>query len=397
MRNLHSYGFRVQDLDAVVITHQHIDHADDTEAILSILKTCVKEKLTDKRLPKFLLTKSGVERWEKMIVSALDLQSSKPYIEELSPEVDRSHSVHVGGIEVFPVPLHGHLDAIDEAPELNENGEPVPKGGRSPTGCGLILKLFDGDNGRCIVGITSDTGYLSNNHAVGRPTVRASDYYKDCDVVVLHISMVDDCDERSELEREKDKYVAYPCDWAESLGYSGLLYKKHLGFWGAVFFIRDLLVESARSDRTFVLSEFGEEMLKNRVPVLNEICRLIESLGSSGKEQAKRIYLGDVGTQVRLPDGSIGCNFGFNRCQNDADRFLEFDASSADLSIPHRGWNDRALAYFCREHDYLIGNPHALNPTIWGYFGRPVINDELREARFRSTGEVHKCIGNYWL
>jgi hypothetical protein len=398
VRNLHRYGYRVQDLDAVVITHQHIDHSDDTEAILAILKSCKskKNKLADKPPPKFLLTKSGMERWAKMIVSALKLKSSKPFVEELSPASDSSNSVLVGGIEVFPVPLHNHKDAIDEAPDLDENGIPVPQDGRPSTGCGLILKLRDGGNGQCTVGITSDTGYLSNN-TDGVDLIRASDYYKDCDVVVLHISMVFDCDTRGELAESIDDYVEYPCDWAELLGYSGLLYKKHLGFWGVVFFIRDLLIGSGRSDRTFVLSEFGEEMLKNRVPILNEICRLIGSLGSLGEEQSKRIYIGDVGTQVRLPKGSIGCNFGVNRCPNIADCFLEFDANSGDLSIPHREWNDRALAHFCRKHDYLVGNPHALNPTVWGYFGHSVINDELREARIRSTGEVHKCMGNYWL
>lgn len=407
VRNLHRYDYFVEDLDGIVMTHQHIDHVDDAEAILSIMKTCAADARVarGKGLPKFVLSKSGVERWERMIVSALELEDSSSCIEELSSDVATRRKADIGGVEVNPIPLYGHTDAIDEGTEQGTNGESGRKGARRPTGFGLVLKGRRDSGEELNIGITSDTGYLAQDSSDKSEPAKISKHYIECDVVVLHLSTVADLEDKNVLrhneeERRKSgkdsKFVQYDCDWAASLGYPGLLYKKHLGFWGVVLFIRDL-IEAGDRVRTVVLSEFGEETLTSRVAILNEVCSLIGTLGDAGEEQAKRIYLGDVGTQILLPSGSISCSFGLNRCPKDADRFLEFDTGSGDLTTPHRGWSDRSIAHFCEAHDFLVGRPRALNTAIWGYSGQVVVNDEFREARYRDTEEVHPSFGNWWL
>lgn len=396
VRNLHQYDHYVEDLDCVVMTHQHIDHAEDSEAILSILKTYAVDARARRgqKLPRFLLSRSGFERWEKMILNALDVKNGRGFIQVLSPDPTMKSRAVMDGIVIHPVPLYGHRDATDESTN-----------GRPPTGFGLVVKLQCESGRRLKIGITSDTGYLAQAKSDGEEADRISKYYTDCDVVVLHLSTVADLEEADVLRRGEEKrkrggkesrFIQHSCTWAASVGYGGLLYKKHLGFWGVVFFIRDLIQVGGRA-RTVVLSEFGEETLTSRIAILNEVCSLIGSLGTAGKEQAKRIYLGDVGTQIRFSNRRIGCNFGLNTCPKSADRFLEFDSASGDVSIPHRGWSDRGIVHLCKDHDFLIGSQYALNPSVWGYAGRVVVNDEFRKARFRDTGEVHPCIGNWWL
>ena len=378
IRNLHKYGHRVQNLDAIITTHQHIDHADDTEAILSIIKSN-GNRGSDGRVktaPRFLLTKSGVERWAGMVASALDLPSADGCVEELTPCRHKSKVYSVGDIEITPVPLHNHQDALDEVSTDGVTSDGSGVRGRLPTGCGLVMRLHPKSGQECVVGITSDTGYIDGNSDASADLTRASDYYRECDIVVLHLSTVDDLNGYDYIHKQSKKFIEYECEWASSMGYSGMLYKKHLGFWGVVLFIRDLIVSTGRSDRIIILSEFGEETLKNRVALLNEICRIIGSIGDEGTDQAKRIVIGDIGTQIRLPSGDIGCNFGLNHCPQTSDHFLEFDECHGDISMPHRGWNDRGLFHLCRTHDELLRAPHSLNQSVWGYMGYPVLDEE---------------------
>jgi len=380
IQNLHQFGYRVQDLDALVITHQHIDHADDTEAILSILKTYNKiqeaRSSSARKIPRFLLTESGRERWMKMIVSALDLKHPDEIIETLQPSSSKSASTCIDGIGIRPVPLHSHQDAIDEV-EGDEDG------GRPPTGCGLVLELPQRAGRIYKIGITSDTGYLSEPIKEGGRRIRASEYYQDCGTVVLHLSTVDDLDDHRVIAMNMDKFVEHDAGWGEEVGCPNLFYRKHLGFWGVVSVIRDLIVDSDRSDRTIILSEFGEEMLRRRVAILDEVRQVIESLGRQGKEQAKRIYVGDIGTQIRLPEGTIGCHLGHNSCRKVADYLLEFDTCPGDLSIPHRDWSDRMLVYLCSEHAHRVGSPYGAKAAVWGYPGHLVNSLELRGSGTR--------------
>ena len=376
LRNIFEYGYRIQDLDAVIVTHQHIDHVDDMEAILSLLKTynSIQSVKSKNKYPRFFLSDSGNERWEKIIIGALNLDSSKKNVEVLKP--NQKCSSEINGIKIIPVPLHYHQDALDEVPELDSKGHPIKEEGREPTGFGLIFEIPLNKKQKCTIGISSDTGYVSRDKKV------SSEYFQNCDIVVLHLSNVDDLDYLNKFD--KSKFVKHPWKDGEPYGYKNVLYKKHLGFWGVVEFIKDLISENGRSNRTIILSEFGEETLKNRVAILNELCKIIEKLGKEGEKQSRRIYLGDIGTQVRLPEGAIGCHFGFNRCNAVADSFLEFDGSDNNQKFTNNVWNDRSIVHFCQSHGSMISKKNSPDPALWGYLGIPIVNNiEHDEARNR--------------
>ncbi|MGV8041448.1 MAG: MBL fold metallo-hydrolase [Thermoanaerobaculaceae bacterium] len=321
LANLHHLGLSTWDLDAVVVTHQHIDHCADFEALLGCLKEFKKVSAKLGTLPTkevaFFLSQSGFERWEKA-----RLPDSSQLVEHF--EVVRAGQEHqvVPGVRLVSTPLLGHPDMLDEA------------AGRAPTGFGIVLEL----QGGCRIGITSDSGYWAEDNPA------LSQYFRSCDVLVAHLSTVSDLDPNLPATDSVEAGANL-----EQWGGPSRLYRKHLGFWGTFALLRDLASEG-RSDRTILLSEFGEEMLASRFTVIDELRSLLAATGPAGTAQAARVHLSDTGTVVRLPQGGIACQFAGGLCASDATFSEEVWQDPGDPTFPHRGWADRAVRHLCERH-----------------------------------------------
>ena len=140
-------------------------------------------------------------------------------------------------LRLLPTPLYGHKDALDEAV------------GRPATGRGITVSC--GSQPSVKLGITSDTAYLDDSgEAISRK-------FLDCDIIVLHVSTIVDVAGDLPAHKRIESTNWHP---SYDIGCPGKFYNKHLGFWGTVCFICDLVSFSGRDNRLILLSEFGEEL-----------------------------------------------------------------------------------------------------------------------------------------
>ena len=119
--------------------------------------------------------------------------------------------------------------------------------------------------------------------------MKISKYYEHCDIIVAHVSTVEDINGDLSAERS----ISYEADIPFPV-FRGKFYKKHLGFWGTVCLIHDLINEN-RSNRIILLSEFGEEMLINRTSIVDEIRNYVRNFGNEcHSQQANNIFISDI-------------------------------------------------------------------------------------------------------
>jgi hypothetical protein len=48
-----------------------------------------------------------------MIISALKLKDARRFVKILRPDKEMNTTTKIQGVEIFPVPLHNHQDALD--------------------------------------------------------------------------------------------------------------------------------------------------------------------------------------------------------------------------------------------------------------------------------------------
>ena len=343
IRNVHELGHAAYNFDTLIMTHQHVDHCAEMEPLLSLFKLCGEEGPNGQKQVSVLYSTSGAQRWASSLLRNSDVceRETVPRDSGAQPvaSIDTDKSIHV-----TPTPLYYHQDAVDESV------------GRDPTGFGLVFDLVSG-RAKARVGITSDTGY------VGTEGNGICSYFKDCHVVVLHVSTVKDL--AQQLNASKVTSLTKKHSYFRDVTCSNEFYRKHLGFWGTVCLICDLALAWNGKSRPplILLSEFGEEMLGSRAALLDEVqcrvARLKRNGNSIGVEQAKRIWIADVGTRVGLAGrrkGAVLCQFGGQVCNMPARRSFELQMYHGDITMTHRGWADRRIVHLCTRHSRHMSN-----------------------------------------
>lgn len=205
VRSLERYGFGIGDVDAIVVTHNHIDHTNDLETIFT-LKYELNEQLPKEERGEILFYASeGVHQkfdWKPCKV----LKLGEAY-------------------HLFPhVLVHPQPARHDEKPL----GDKFPRG---KSGVGLLfdlsLKMAKGEEKHIRLGITSDTAYH----------VQLPECYRGVDVLVAHVGT---------LEEDRD------------VSPEGA--RQHLGVGGVLELARRLRAEEEKQEVLILVSELGEEL-----------------------------------------------------------------------------------------------------------------------------------------
>ncbi len=201
IENLYESGYSIADIDTVIITHDHLDHTADFEAIIDLIYQYNKRG-TSKEIAVYL-NPTTFRKYRahlsanKNIRRVVELRSDKTTFSKVSSK-----------IRLFSIPAkHKELGGFEQAVSIR-------------------LELFADTRGKKVsVGFTGDTGWHEN----------LEPFFRNVDLLVPHLGSV----KRYELEEAK-------------------FYEHHLGILGLFRLLEDLA--DTGSSAAVVLSEFGEEL-----------------------------------------------------------------------------------------------------------------------------------------
>lgn len=251
--NFLSSGFSISDIDAVIMTHSHVDHTSDFEAILTLLhevNNLRKENAMEPHKPKIYLNIGAASKFMQLLsISYADIQ------ERVLLDPDCTYLLFPG--------LSLTTCEADHSDLYSTHGKCV----------GLLFKMEDGERS-FELGITSDTGYSGRLKTVYSHLTDS--------ILVLHLgSILED-----ELNLEEPTEKVYP---------------EHLGIRGAFNLIYDI------KPRLTIISEIGEELQEC-------ICSLADKLGVVFRDLS--IFPADVGLRLDLSTFGSPIGVQCQKCKN---------------------------------------------------------------------------------
>jgi len=273
LKNFYQEGFNFADIDAVMVTHAHIDHTIDLEPILTIIDRINKnireearkeaenegtnkeevkeiyeekiEKMT-KKIDLFL-NKGTLQKYKELICCTR--MTCIEGIYELEAGKSLPLSEEYGGIKLFPMKAK-HDEILDSEHCL-----------------GYVIEV-DGKR----IGLTGDTGW--------DPDGSIGDQYKELspDLMITHIGSI------------KKKELGYIYETTQE-GKNSCFYPTHLGLLGVTKILDVVRPELA------IISEFGEELKDQRVYISQKV----------GEVTKVKCLPGDIGLYIRISDLTVFC------------------------------------------------------------------------------------------
>ena len=260
IENFYQEGFKVADIDAVLITHAHNDHTVDLESIITLvhkyngaIKDSVKEEMKDKR-----------ENWKKIDLLLnvgtfmkysgwLNLKDSKEINSVTVLQPDTTYNLQE---DYFGITIHTTRAKHDE---VIDNKYAI----------GFILDI-EGIK----IGFTGDTGWdYENNGNIAKPFIEHKPK-----LVIAHLGSI---------KSKEFKYVGASNEKERN----ECFYDQHLGLLGISKFL-----DATKPDLT-IISEFGEELRDFRKEIVQGI----------GDVLNLNCLPGDIGLHIRLKDLGIYC------------------------------------------------------------------------------------------
>ena len=248
-------GLGIADIDAIIITHDHDDHTQSVEAILSLLakyndhNSAKKSKVID------IFGSPGVMLKFQGALSATDPSGEKEInFKLLVPGSTVTETDHSKTMEKYGFNLH-----VKQAyhSEMWTNQE-------SSIGVVLETRIREKDGGPICIGITGDTRYEAS---LGKQ-------YADSQIILLNIGSI---------EKEEGQFLS-----------------QHLGICGCINFLKEARLGKPT---LAILTEFGEELKGKR----DIISKIIENWAQpmSSPETALKVVPADVHLELKLSDMTI--------------------------------------------------------------------------------------------
>jgi tetratricopeptide (TPR) repeat protein len=248
-------GLGIADIDAIIITHDHDDHTQSVEAILSLLAKYNDHNLEKKSKVIDIFGSPGAMLKFQGALSATDPYGSKEInFQLLIPgktvtSVDHAKTMEKYGFNLYVKQAH-HT-------EMWTNQE-------SSVGVVLETRIKEKGTGPLFIGITGDSRY---EPGLGKQ-------YSDSQIILLNIGSI---------EPEEGKFLS-----------------QHLGMCGCI----NLIKEARLGQPTLaILTEFGEEF-KGRREIISKI---IENWAQpmSSPETSLKVIPADVHLELKLSDMTI--------------------------------------------------------------------------------------------
>lgn len=244
----------IADLDAMIVTHDHDDHTESIEAILSLLAKYNDHVTKDKAKVIDIFGSPGVMLKYQGLFNALDPWGNREVHFKLL--IPGSRVDHIGPVslkEKYGCVLHP-VQAFHQ--ELWTHEE-------SAVGIVIETEMLDGNNDPIRIGITGDTRYESG---IGHE-------YKGCQALLLNIGS---------LEKEEGKMLP-----------------QHLGLLGCINMIKEARPKIA------ILTEFGEEFRGKRATVSSVMEDWAMPMEGLMEKELFRVMPADINFELRLSDLNV--------------------------------------------------------------------------------------------
>jgi len=245
IENFIAQGFKIADIDAIFLTHSHLDHTVDFESLMTLIHEH-NEEIEEKKFVDLFMNIGSLNKFISLV--SVDNKAIK-----------KIYSLDPGDIKNLK---EYHMNVIVTKSKHREMG--------GDQYCvGLIFELIETESKkRFRLGLTSDTGY----------TKEIGLQYEKCDILVAHLGSV----------KEKEFNLDMALD--------DRLYKTHLGLIGTTRVIKDANPKFA------IISEFGEELGELRVDIVKTLDKMLRT------KRMKKCLTGDIGLKVLIPEIKVRCD-----------------------------------------------------------------------------------------
>lgn len=253
--NFFDNGLVIDDIDAVIITHAHIDYCVDFESLLTLIFE-YNEKNDKKKKIDVFMNLGTIKKFLGWI--SLDEEGDNAKIKHIYP-LEK-------GVSYSPEGYNLKITATDAV-----HNEILSK----TYSVGIILDLYGvGDYTKSKpfkIGYTSDTGHSGH----------IEKQYEDVNIIISHLGSI-----------EEDDFNPASCDAEGNIADTE---GNHLMLKGVISTIYKSKANLA------IVSEFGEELGEHRKTIVKALNKVFLSKGMT------RCFTGDIGLKIKIPDLKVKC------------------------------------------------------------------------------------------
>lgn len=253
LANFLNNGLSVHDIDAVIITHAHVDHCSDLESILTLLFEYNAKNTGDEKKIDLFMNLGAMKKFLGWI--PIDVDEKDTIINRIYP-LERGMSFN---LEAYNLRLTA-TDAIHD--EILCKCYSV----------GLLFELYN--KGKYTKNKPFKIGYTSDT----RHDKVIEEQYAGVDIIVPHLGSIDITDFIKDEKKKKKR-------------------GDHLMLKGVISTIQKSKAKLA------IVSEFGEELREHRMTIVKALNRVFQ------QNKMAKCLTGDIGLRVSIPNLKVKCHY----------------------------------------------------------------------------------------
>lgn len=380
LENLFSQGYRIGDIDAVIVSHAHPDHTDNLPSILSLFhelngrlgKYYYSKKLNKQQFNKQQFNKQHI----KLIISQGVFDQYYKLIKPSEESLKDIIVVQPGNERVHEQYLVHEFDdnySIEIEPFATSHGDLI----RQWESMGFIINIKKNKETTRTIGYTSDAHWKLDFFKK----------FKDCHIICAHLGSIVDilgekgfCSLCGDYDKcEKDPERKENCKEKRFVNGNPTTKKllkqaqeqNHLYLSGLTMFFDELLPNGKNKNNNMelaIISEFGEELKEG---IRMDLFHKFDDWFIERSDGKSKCFPGDIGLEIDLLNGNILCCC----CQT-------FKVKNRISPIAYG--KDEAIFFICEECKSVL-SPYQIEEKLKDYYenGRHLELEPITDGQVR--------------